>query len=183
MLLSILGLLCPTGWGWSYRVGCILCSPPTLCHSVPSVYLGSQWRYASLTGNSSALPPTRLVPFPQHLPSFWSLVGGVSILQLLRVWGTRLRLWCNAICTPRARSPISEPLFPHPYNGHSCDPAAPHSFALDGPHQVEVVSILPCKHWPLRHAAACRQVGHPSTVPEYPGQIPGSHASCTSGGC
>ena len=76
MLLSILGLICPTGWGWSYRVGCILCSPPTLCHSVPSVYLGSQWRYASLTGNSSALPPTGLVPFPQHLPSFGPLWVG-----------------------------------------------------------------------------------------------------------
>ena len=159
MLLSILGLICPTGWGWSYRVGCILCSPPTLCHSVPSVYLGSQWRYASLTGNSSALPPTGLVPFPQHLPSFWSLVGGVSILQLLRVWGTRLRLWCNAICTPRARSPISEPLFPHPYNGHSCDPAAPHSFALDGPHQVEVVSIVPLQTLPPQAGSSLQASG------------------------
>lgn len=156
---------------------------PTHIMSLSTLCISGEPVEVCLPHRKQLSSPTRLVPFPQHLPSFWSLVGGVSILQLLRVWGTRLRLWCNAICTPRARSPISEPLFPHPYNGHSCDPAAPHSFALDGPHQVEVVSILPCKHWPLRHAAACRQVGHPSTVPEYPGQITGSHASCNSGGC
>lgn len=49
MLLSILGLLCPTGWGWSYSVGCILCSSPTLCHQYP-LYI---W------GASGGMPPSQ----------------------------------------------------------------------------------------------------------------------------
>ena len=41
----------------------------------------------------------------------------------------------------------------------TCDPAAPHSFALDGPHQVEVVSIVPLQTLPPQAGSSLQASG------------------------
>lgn len=83
-----------------------------------------QQRCTSFTGNNSALLPTPSFSFPSTCLPFSPLCGGMSILHLPRVWKTRLCLGCNSICSPKACLSLSGPLSLHPYNSHSCDPAA-----------------------------------------------------------
>lgn len=111
-------------------------------------------------GASGGIPPSQktaplslphpLFPLPSTCLSSGPLCMGISIS---RVWRTRLWLWCNAVCTPRACLPVSEPVFP------ICTKAI---LVTQLPLTAVVWWTTPgaglyCtpKHFPLRQASAC----------------------------
>lgn len=108
-------------------------------------------------GTSGGIPPSQktallslphpLFPFPSTCLSSGPLCMGISIS---RVWRTRLWLWCNAVCTPRACLPVSKPVFP------ICTKAI-------------LVTQLPLTAVPLVDYTRCRSLLYPQTLPPQAG--------------